>query len=67
MIHLTVADNGCGLREEDLLALREGRRGPGLGLRHVRRLLRDYPDGAFDLTSPGPGLGARATVSFRSL
>jgi signal transduction histidine kinase len=67
MIHLTVADNGCGLSEEEVLALREGRRGPGLGLRHVRRLVRDYPAGAFELTSPGPGQGARATVSLRSL
>jgi signal transduction histidine kinase len=68
-IHITVADNGCGLREEELLALREGRggRSQGLGLRHVRRLIRDYPGGSFDLSSPGPGQGARATVSFRSL
>jgi len=64
---LEVADNGPGFEPGDAERLFEPqystkRRGSGIGLSSVRRVARSL-GGTVQLMSPGPGRGARATIT----
>ena len=65
---LSITDSGCGFNEETASRLFERgfttkSTGTGLGLYNCRQIVETH-GGTFELTSPGPGLGAVTVIKF---